>query len=780
MAPPDSHASAIPFALPSASSSSKPSALNPLPASDVRLFITNLALLDLDRRPDWPHITVDTFSAKNADQRQRIAASEWALFRLFELYDPPETALKLQPFFPPLEPLQSLNLRAALFRCLSDLKKDGLLGRESILRKTMLDECKGDRFYDILALFSTLVLKKHLAATRPRNAPAPAAYRLATASTLAPDAQRSMLPIAIAHKASLTALLRRKDEKRRLFTDFNTLLDAKKDEFNRRLRNCNDTSREAQPAVSQRDADAVKRLLTDNWIGNQKWMGVLLQGDQVNAGDAFLTTRFDNVWSMVQTGRKMEDAAPEPSLLENLQSRVQEQQSRLQKWKTFHEELLKEKNTASSSKATRTAAPMKELKFDAHTQYQLPSTVVASQLQQRRTVPSQYHDILADMDAELLRVSMTKPHVSAPLRKRRTSLGDQCSPLHGRKTSQGGMLDGPTSPIRQTQPSFPKKRVGSITSDASATTPPADPDTTLAGRISSMRISASADHHAQSPARAVEAHSEISSSPPPMNSPTPSHRPIPSTTPGPIFAHPIPTLRMPSLDPEEALAEDIIDAIGNATPSPVKKPQPRMSMSLMDRTRMTMSRTTSFDAVTESPSSPHSDSDEDDLPLNPTSPLGSPLPNKQATLLERTLHSVTMAQSARSTSIPSNDPSASTSKPDRTHSRKSRSSLFPVNQFDTPRSRKSFEAIEQAKSVEKTPKEDLFDDEIDYDRVFKSRPRIATSPIFSPEKDRFDFDDDDEVTGIDLGDVDMSDGEDAGGFTQSWADSPSRRTGRVR
>jgi hypothetical protein len=74
----------------------------------------------------------------------------------------------------------------------------------------------------------------------------------------------------------------------------------------------------------------------------------------------------------------------------------------------------------------------------------------------------------------------------------------------------------------------------------------------------------------------------------------------------------------------------------------------------------------------------------------------------------------------------------------------------------------------------------LFDDEIDYDRVFKSRPRIATSPIFSPEKDRFDFDDDDEVTGIDLGDVDMSDGEDAGGFTQSWADSPSRRTGRVR
>ena len=349
MPPPDPPPSAIPFNLPSASSSSssKPPSLNPLPANDVRLFITSLRLLDLDLRPDWPHIAVHTFSAKNADQRQRIAAAEWALFRLFELYDPLETAQKLQPFFPPLEPLQSLNLRAALFRCLSDLKKNGLLGRESVLRKTMLDECKGDRFYDVLALFSTLVLKKRLAATRPRNARAPVAYRLATASTLAPDAQRSLLPIAIAHKASLTALLRRKDEKRRLFTDFEALLDAKADEFNRRVRKCKDTPHAARPAVPQREADAVKRQLTDNWIGNQKWLSVMLHGDQIHAGDAFLTTRFDNVWTMVQTGRKMEDAAPEPGLLENLQSRVQEQQSRLQKWKTFHEELRKENTTPS-------------------------------------------------------------------------------------------------------------------------------------------------------------------------------------------------------------------------------------------------------------------------------------------------------------------------------------------------------------------------------------------------------------------------------------------------
>jgi hypothetical protein len=61
-------------------------------SSDVKLFVTNLRLLDLDLRNDWPEITVQTFSAKNADQRQRIGGTEWALFRLFEIWDPDETA----------------------------------------------------------------------------------------------------------------------------------------------------------------------------------------------------------------------------------------------------------------------------------------------------------------------------------------------------------------------------------------------------------------------------------------------------------------------------------------------------------------------------------------------------------------------------------------------------------------------------------------------------------------------------------------------------------------
>jgi hypothetical protein len=134
----------------------------------------------------------------------------------------------------------------------------------------------------------------------------------------------------------------------------------------------------------------------------------------------------------------------------------------------------------------------------------------------------------------------------------------------------------------------------------------------------------------------------------------------------------------------------------------------------------------------------------------------------------------------------------------------SRQSLFPVNQFGTPpRARKSFVAIdetEQEPAARTTPKEDLFSDDIDYDRVFKSRPRIAQSPIFSSavkttgeggselvgdvgsdveslhiggfgEEEGESFDEG--VTGVDLGDVDV-DGEEEGEFTQAWDDSPSK------
>ena len=56
--------------------------------SSLALFLTNLRLLDLDLRNDWPDITPSTFSTR--DQKKRIQSVEWALYQLFVLWDPEE------------------------------------------------------------------------------------------------------------------------------------------------------------------------------------------------------------------------------------------------------------------------------------------------------------------------------------------------------------------------------------------------------------------------------------------------------------------------------------------------------------------------------------------------------------------------------------------------------------------------------------------------------------------------------------------------------------------
>ncbi|KAJ4331671.1 hypothetical protein N0V95_009840 [Ascochyta clinopodiicola] len=789
---------------------------NPIPASDVRLFVTNLRLLDFDLRHDWPNITTQTFSAKNADQKQRISGAEWALFRLFEIWDPNETAQKLRPFFPPLEPLQSLNLRAALYRCLNELKKNGVLGRESVLRKTMLDECKGDKFFEILALFSAAVLKKALASRGGNNKNVAVARKLATSSTLPSDVQPSLLPLAIAHKAALVNLLRRKEEQRQKFSEFERTLDTKAKDINKRIRRCMDTPRAKRSAVPQREADAIKRQLTDNWIGNQKWLSVMLHGDQVRAGDAFLSNQFDKVWHTVERGRKLEDAAPEAGLLDNLQSRVQEQQNRLQQWKAFHAELRSD-TTKDATTTHKVPVPAIDLKFESHIQHQLPSSKhVQSCVVQRPALRASYLDILTDMDSELSRVSQSKPQqaFTSSRRERRSSIAAARSPIQTKDPYYyKPTTHAPPSPAWQMEPktlvSEPKTLVREqkalfegLSSNADmrpqrrsfVKVTSANSDATLVDQLSTLRIAAPKSPAAQSPIRrrfqpepdseptpTAAAHNAraASSSPlpsegsPVLSQATPFSESSPTESSTPAFERSIPILEAPSLGPEEALADQIITSIGNATPSPVKKPQPRMSMSLVERTRMTLSRTPSFEPVPESP---------DDLPIAPPTVLPSAIDvetSNVTTLLERTrLSMATMSNRPRAPLAPSQETARK--------QKQSRSSLFPVNQFETPRTRKSFEATEEGESSEKTPKEDLLAGDIDYDRVFKSRPRIATSPIFSPQKYGGDYDEDaedgvyeEEITGIDLGDVDQSDDEDNDGFTQSWADSPSRRAGKV-
>jgi hypothetical protein len=69
----------------------RPKTSNWPPQSSHTVLIRNLQLLELDQLEDWPGVTPRTFSPSSQNQRQRIKAVEWILYRLVALWDP-ETA----------------------------------------------------------------------------------------------------------------------------------------------------------------------------------------------------------------------------------------------------------------------------------------------------------------------------------------------------------------------------------------------------------------------------------------------------------------------------------------------------------------------------------------------------------------------------------------------------------------------------------------------------------------------------------------------------------------
>lgn len=62
-------------------------------SSPIVTFVRCLRLLDLDRLPDWPGITEHTFATGSLKQnlQARVKCVEWSLYRLFELWNLPET-----------------------------------------------------------------------------------------------------------------------------------------------------------------------------------------------------------------------------------------------------------------------------------------------------------------------------------------------------------------------------------------------------------------------------------------------------------------------------------------------------------------------------------------------------------------------------------------------------------------------------------------------------------------------------------------------------------------
>ncbi|KAI7534444.1 hypothetical protein KC331_g12559 [Hortaea werneckii] len=374
----------------------------------ISLFATNLRLLGLDTHPDCPApLTLHTF-INPTDSRTRIRTAEFALYHLFRLYHPATAADKLRPFYPPLEPLQSVNLRAALFRCLDNLKKNGVLGRETVLRKSMLDECQGEKFWELCLTFSALVLRKSVLEREERGTDefgVPIAERLGTASGLRRSEKDVLTPLAIAHRVILSRGLDEREGKKQAFARLYDVLVEKEAELARRKEKVQQTASGLADQVAS--VDGVEQSVKKGWHGNRELQKVLINGDTSAGGDAVLTRPLHKLTAATDKELPQTDRG----LLVNLAYSATRQQHRVRKWQSMHESLLTKRQPTSipatiPEEGTRAGI----LRFDKHHDLSIRDTPLPPPSSPNRLPPppsrqdsvvSRYDDILTSMREEL-------------------------------------------------------------------------------------------------------------------------------------------------------------------------------------------------------------------------------------------------------------------------------------------------------------------------------------------------------------------------------------------
>ncbi|OAQ95473.1 hypothetical protein VFPFJ_01583 [Purpureocillium lilacinum] len=620
---------------PAATGSSSSRASHGTGPSSVSVFLTNLRLLDLDLLPDWPGITAETFATTGASvqgQKRRIHCVEWALFRLFSLWDPEEAANKLKPFFPPLDQTQSLNLRAALLRALENAKKNGVLGRDSVIRKTMLDECKGERLEEALAVFSTAVLKLVTAneVQAGRAYPA-AALELALQERGYSTDNTQLKMLSLAHRASIRQLLETKTAAKSRYADFADLLSVKERGVARRnevLLAKQRRGADGEAALSDTALEETRRMVRGNWTGNEKWMSALLLGDsapEASHPSGLFTMPMDRVWRRVEQGRLSEIEKEDGGLLNQLDGRVNVLRERLARWQGLRVGMSGgqqgQHSTASPSKRRAQADKRKatkgiDLQFGKHWDIQIsgPGAMrgVRNITQREQPMLDEYRDLVDGLRDELKKIRgnaegtkvtsfLARPQHGPPHMNDDESEGED-------DVSEMSDLDEEAAEAAARREEPPIARRLPVKPHLPGAPGPDHATAYESSKLPELPIKSAHEllDHDEEPLDASRRRGLWDSSPP--SSPSPSKRsPTRRTVEADSRRRAVPLGDGPSKrngpdqelpptvpSPTQQLADQILESMNNASPSPTKRSKPRHTLSLAQRTRLSMARTNPF------------------------------------------------------------------------------------------------------------------------------------------------------------------------------------------
>lgn len=683
---------------------------------------------------------------------------------------------KLQPFFPPLDQVRSVNLRAALLRCLEQAKKNGVLGRDAVLRKTMLDECKGDRLEEVLAVFSSAVLKKVVAEQQLNSSKYPAvAHSLALEKKGHSGDRTELNALVLAHTVSLRKKLDQKNAARLRYKNLAGLLDSKEESIARRIDSARElgSNQNKAASLSHQQQKDVRRALRNNWAGNERWMETLLYGDAYVQQDPLLSTPFDRVWRRVRADRLQELDDKASGLLKQLDDRVRTQQERLSKWHSLKRDMFGEKTAKPTVDPDAPQGQPKGLDFGfgAHESLQLGHSSSAKVVQGApANLAAEYQELLDSFETDLQAIDRVS---NAPLMP---GLGRYTQPAKSppRSESSDKAAEEPISELSELEEEMVKP---SVVPKAPATSQLSRQETqrSLEPDVAGSRLDKarrprlpqplSTMHTFRPKTKAMEiSPTELVRPPSPPRASAPSSRrsPIlvsastdtaPSPVPPPTRDIPPPTspplvqtqsLEEPPPSHTQQQADQILASMNAASPSPVKHPRPRPTLSLADRARLSMSRSTTLDF-----------DDEEEVPAGSPTRLvrrntSSRSPTKKKASSSTPTTVVEEGMSANEATVADEDDLVARTRKsmanfeaaqqkarlERQRSQKQaakQSSAFARQKYFSAVGEEDGDGNSTAEVLEELiAKEAEHQGAVDYDAIFKSRPKIKASPPSTP------------------------------------------------
>lgn len=655
----------------------------------------------------------------------------------------------------------------------------------------MLDECKGERLEEILAVFSSAVLKKIVAEDQLNANDYPTIAQTLALENRGYSGERAELTtLLLAHKVSLTGKLNRKKAAKAQYNEFAEVLDLKERAIARRHGQIESSQSQSKiPKLSEDAKLDIRRAVRNNWSGDERWMEALLHGDVKTSRDGLLTAPFDRVWRRVQSNRLSELEDKSGGLLEQLGGRVRAQQERLGKWQTFRKEMFGNNVGEAGKTGDEKLGRQKgiDLGFGAHESLH-PGRGSSRKLAGANApvLDGEYGKLLDDLETELQGTSqrLSGP-VKGQLRRREQPLKKPTQSSSSEKAVEEPVSElseleeelakayvpPPSKPIhcssqqlpdeamdsevalkrpqKPTRPRLPQPlntmhafKPKSMSTEISPTEPP---QTALSPQpeVSSPR---------RSPIRVLEG---IPSSPDqaPARSPPRSSQQFFSSSPArspprlppPLTQSPEP---MPP-SPTQQQADQILASMNAASPSPIKQHRPRHTLSLAERTRLSMARTLSMEEEEEL-----SKGTPSPLLRRKTSPRSPPKKSKPST-------QITIPEDAALADNEEDDLVARTRKSmanfeatqqrvrlERQRSEKREARKQSLTNRSGEIARQSYfsdTVVEEAEGEgnstmmleELIAKEAAMGQGADYDSIFKSRPKIKKSPPGTPVKDQF-------------------------------------------